>query len=490
MADYILAIDQGTTSTRVIVFDSTGHIVSSAQQEFKQYYPQPGWVEHDAEEIWQTVLQTLRIAVEQAGAKHIAAAAITNQRETVVVWDKRTGKPVYNAIVWQDRRTAGYCNTLKSQGHEDMIRSKTGLVIDSYFSASKIRWILDQDKRIRNDAEQGHLATGTIDSWLIYRLTGGKRHITDVSNASRTMLFNINSLKWDTELTDLFNIPQRMLADVCPSSAHYGNMAIPGFSMALCGIAGDQQAALFGQQCFTPGMVKNTYGTGCFMMMNTGNKPVASKNKLLTTVAWQTGDQTVYALEGSVFIAGALVQWLRDGLGIISESAEVEQLASQCPDNGDVYIVPAFAGLGAPYWDQSARGIIAGLTRGITKSHLARAALEAICYQTCDVLLAMRDDSSMPISILKADGGASKNDLMMQFQSTLLGIPVVRPTMTETTALGAALLAGVACGVWKSPSDITGTLSTTVFSPEQGVDYSPQLAKWKKAIEKSREWTI
>jgi glycerol kinase len=457
MKDFILALDQGTTSSRAIVFDNNGLPVAVAQKEFAQIYPQPGWVEHNPGEIWSTQISVAMKAITKAGldSTGIASIGITNQRETTVVWDRTTGSPVYNAIVWQDRRTADYCDRLKAEGHGDAIIEKTGLIIDAYFSATKVKWILDNVKDARKLAERGQLAFGTVDSWLVWNLTRGQLHITDVSNASRTMLFNINTLKWDTELLKLFDIPESILPEVRSSSEIFGETS-GNFSSAIkvAGIAGDQQAALFGQMCIDPGMIKNTYGTGCFMMMNIGSKPIKSKSRLLTTIAWQIGKETHYALEGSIFIAGAVVQWLRDGLGIIRESADIEKLASKVKDSGGVYFVPAFAGLGAPHWNQHARGTIVGITRGTTSSHIARAALDSIAYQTLEVLLAMQEDSGIIIRELRVDGGATVNNNLMQFQSDLLQARVVRPKITETTALGAAYLAGLAVKYWNSLHDI------------------------------------
>lgn len=458
MQKYILAFDQGTTSSRAIVFDQKGSIIAVAQKEFTQIFPQPGWVEHDPNEIWSTQLGVAAEAITKAGltVEHIAAIGITNQRETTVVWDRQTGQPVYNAIVWQDRRTAGYCDQLKASGHAAAIQAKTGLVIDAYFSATKLKWILDHVHGAREKAAKGNLCFGTVDSWLLWKLTNGQVHATDVSNASRTMLYNIHTLSWDADLLQLMDIPASVLPEVRSSSEVYGstNHILTAHAIPIAGIAGDQQAALFGQMCTQPGMVKNTYGTGCFMLMQTGTKAVPSKNHLLTTIAWQINGVTEYALEGSVFIAGAVVQWLRDGLGIIRSSAEVESLAATVADTGGVYVVPAFAGLGAPYWNQHARGTITGITRGTTAAHIARAALESIAYQTMDVLKAMEADAGIAIKELRVDGGATANDLLMQFQSDVLQTRVVRPRITETTALGAAYLAGLAVGYWPSLESI------------------------------------
>src|SRR5256885_1941154 len=447
----ILALDQGTTSSRAMVFDHSGSVVASAQKEFRQIFPEPGWVEHDATEIWATQLHTATEAIAKAGltAADIAGIGITNQRETTVVWDRETGEPVSHAIVWQDRRTAAACDRLKARGLAPLIKRKTGLVVDAYFSGTKLEWMLRNVPRARAKAKAGKLTFGTVDTWLLWNLTGGRVHATDPSNASRTMLFNVRTGDWDDELLRLFGVPRSMLPAVRSSSEVYGETTLFGGAIPIAGIAGDQQAALFGQACTEPGMVKNTYGTGCFMLMNTGTKPIASKNNLLTTVAWRIGNRTEYALEGSIFIAGAVVQWLRDGLGIIKSSAEVERLAAATPDNGGVYLVPAFAGLGAPHWDQYARGVIAGLTRGTNAAHLARAALEGIAYQVMDVLKAMEADAGIRLKELRVDGGACSNNLLMQFQSDLLGVPVVRPKVPETTALGAAYLAGLAAGFLK-----------------------------------------
>jgi glycerol kinase len=490
---YILSFDQGTTSSRAIIFNQEGEIVSLAQREFTQIYPQPGWVEHDAREIWSTQLTVATEAVlkAQITIADIAAIGITNQRETTVVWDRETGAPVYNAIVWQDRRTSAYCNSLKEQGHDQLIQEKTGLIIDAYFSATKIKWILDEVPGARQKANEGKLAFGTIDSWLIWNLTGGKVHATDVTNASRTMIYNINSLSWDDELLELFNIPASMLPKVVSSSEVVGETAGQIFAakIPIAGIAGDQQAALFGQMCTKPGMVKNTYGTGCFMLMNIGSKPTVSKNKLITTIAWKIGNELQYALEGSIFIGGAVVQWLRDGLGIISSSAEVEALAKKVEDNGGVYLVPAFAGLGAPYWNQEARGTMVGMTRGTTSSHIARAALESIAFQTMEVLKAMEADSGTSIKELRVDGGATVNDLLMQIQANVLQANVVRPQITETTAMGAAYLAGLAVGFWKSVDVIQQQWKIEkTFQPENG-NAIPQLVKgWQNAVKACEAW--
>lgn len=454
MQQYILALDQGTTSSRAIIFDKEGTIISIAQKEFAQIFPAPGWVEHDPNEIWSTQMGVAAEAVTKAGLsiQQIQAIGITNQRETTVVWDKKTGQPVFNAIVWQDRRTADYCDHIKGEGKADFIKEKTGLIIDAYFSASKLKWILDNVDGVRERAENGDLCFGTIDTWLVWKLTNGKVHVTDVSNASRTMLCNIHTLQWDTELLDLFDIPHSVLPEIRSSSEIYGytQNILTSVNIPIAGIAGDQQSALFGQMCIRDGMVKNTYGTGCFMLMHTGINAVPSNNQLLTTVAWQINGITEYALEGSVFIAGAVVQWLRDGLRLIRHSSDIEMLAAEVDDNAGVYLVPAFAGLGAPYWNQHARGTITGITRSTTAGHIARAALESIAYQTKDVLKAMEADSGIAIKELRVDGGATVNDFLMQFQSDILNCKVNRPLTTETTALGAAYLAGLATGFWKS----------------------------------------
>jgi glycerol kinase len=487
---YILALDQGTTSSRAIIFDHAGAIQAVAQKEFKQHFPQPGWVEHDANEIWATQSGVAAEVMSKAGLapKDVAAIGITNQRETTVVWNRETGKPVCHAIVWQDRRTAGFCDQMKRDGLEGTIQKKTGLVIDAYFSGTKVRWILDNVSGARAAAEQGKLAFGTVDSWLIWNLTGGKVHVTDPSNASRTMLYNIHTLDWDDELLKILGVPRSMLPRVAKSSEVYGNSE--HFDVPIAGIGGDQQAALFGQACHKPGMVKNTYGTGCFMLMNTGTEPVPSKNNLITTVAWSVGDKTDYALEGSIFIAGAVVQWLRDGLGIIKHSADVEKLAASVPDNGGVYLVPAFAGLGAPHWDQYARGSISGLTRGSTAAHIARAALEGIAFQVADVLSAMEADSKIKLKELRVDGGACANNLLMQFQADLLGVPVVRPAVQETTALGAAYLAGLAVGFWRNEAEIGKQWKVDhTFEPAMKADKRDHLrATWNKALERAKSW--
>ena len=458
MKKYILTLDQGTTSSRAILFNHEGKIASLAQKEFKQIYPKPGWVEHDPMEIWSTQASVITEAIlkEHLKAEEIAAIGITNQRETTIIWDRETGIPVYNAIVWQDRRTSEYCDELKQKNLDKIIQQKTGLVLDAYFSATKIQWILHNVAGAKEKAEQGKLAFGTVDSWLIWNLTEGRLHITDVSNASRTMLFNINTLSWDKELLKLFEIPASMLPEVRSSSEEYGETSgkLLGTRVPIAGIAGDQQAALFGHVCNKPGMVKNTYGTGCFMLMNIGNKAILSKNNLITTIAWKIGDEVQYALEGSIFIAGAVVQWLRDELKIISNAAEIEELASNVPDSGGVYMVPAFAGLGAPYWNQYARGTIFGITRGTNRNHFCRAALESIAFQVMEVLKAMESDSGIQIQELRVDGGATKNNLLLQFQADLLKASVVRPEVTEVTAIGAAYLAGLAVGFWDNVEEI------------------------------------
>ncbi|MGC4037346.1 MAG: glycerol kinase GlpK [Chitinophagaceae bacterium] len=492
---YILSLDQGTTSSRSLIIDKKGNIAGVAQKEFKQIFPQPGWVEHDAEEIWSTQFGTMAEAVANAKItmKDIAAIGITNQRETTVVWERSTGRPIYNAIVWQDRRTSAFCDELKAANHSEMIRSKTGLVIDAYFSGTKVKWILDNVKGAREKAEKGELAFGTIDSWLVWKLSGGALHITDVSNASRTLLFNIHQGQWDDELLQLLKIPKSLLPEVKQSSEVYGKTGniFHNLQVPIAGIAGDQQSALFGQLCTQAGMVKNTYGTGCFMLMNTGEKAIASKNNLLTTIAWKINGKTEYALEGSVFIAGAVVQWLRDGLKIIRSSAEVEKLALQVTTTDGVYIVPAFAGLGAPYWNQDARGAIFGLTRGSTDAHIARAALESIAYQTYDVLKSMEADSGISIKELRVDGGATVNNHLMQFQCDILDCKVIRPRITETTALGAAYLAGLAVGYWKNIEDIQSQwqVDKTFTSTMEDKNRNELVNGWKRAINASIAWT-
>jgi glycerol kinase len=486
----ILALDQGTTSSRAIVFDHDGAIRSVAQREFRQIFPQPAWVEHDADEIWESQYDVAIEAIAKAALQpsDIAAIGITNQRETVVVWNRETSRPVCHAIVWQDRRTAGFCDQMKRDGLQDLIQGKTGLVIDAYFSASKLRWILDHVPGVRADAEKGKLAFGTIDSWLIWKLTGGKCHVTDASNASRTMLFNIHAGDWDEELLQLFKVPRAILPRVVKSSEIYGEA--DQLNIPIAGIGGDQQAALFGQACHQTGMVKNTYGTGCFMLMNTGTKAVPSKDNLITTVAWRVRDPLEYALEGSIFVAGAVVQWLRDGLGLIQHSGDVERLAASVPDNGGVYFVPAFVGLGAPHWDSYARGSISGLTRGSTAAHLARAALEGIAFQVADVLSVMEADSGIRLKELRVDGGACVNNLLMQFQADLLAVPVVRPAIQETTALGAAYLAGLAVGFWRDQAEIAGQWKVDrIFEPSMKAEERADLrADWAKALERAKGW--
>ncbi|MCI5718753.1 MAG: glycerol kinase GlpK [Alistipes sp.] len=458
MKQYILALDQGTSSSRAIVFDETGATCAVAQKEFRQIFPRSGWVEHDPHEIWSSQASVIAeaIATLDINGLNIAGIGITNQRETTIVWDSETEEPIYNAIVWQDRRTSDYCDQLKNEGVADMIRRKTGLIIDAYFSATKIRWILDNVPGARERAEKGKLLFGTVDTWLIWRLTRGEVHVTDVSNASRTMLFNINTLEWDDDLLKLFGIPRSMMPEVRSSSEVYGHTKTTIFAhkVPIAGIAGDQQAALFGQMCIEPGMVKNTYGTGCFLLMNSGEKPILSQNNLITTVAWKIGDKVNYALEGSIFVGGSVVQWLRDGLGAIDSSSQVEALASQVEDTNGVYFVPALTGLGAPWWDQYARGTIVGISRGTTMAHIARAALEGIAYQTMDITAAMSRDAGIPLRELKVDGGASRNNLLMQFQADLLGTRVIRPRVVETTAMGAAYLAGLAVGYWSNVDEI------------------------------------
>lgn len=494
MSQFILSLDQGTTSSRAIIFDKKGEIIALAQKEFSQIFPQSGWVEHDALEIWSTQAGVAAEATVKAGinGKNLAAMGITNQRETVVVWNKHTGKPIYNAIVWQDRRTAAYCDELKLAGKEEMIREKTGLLIDAYFSATKIKWMLDHVPNARAEAECGDLICGTIDTWLIWNFTKGDLHVTDVSNASRTLLFNINSLDWDEELLALFQIPRSMLPEVKPSSEVYGQTKSTLFAhpVPIAGIAGDQQAALFGQLCTKTGMVKNTYGTGCFMLMNIGKAPKLSKNKLLTTIAWKINDETTYALEGSIFIAGAVVQWLRDGLGIIKSSADIEALATKVEDTGGVYFVPAFAGLGAPYWDSNARGTLVGLSRGSTASHIARAAIESIAYQTADVLQAMEADAGVKIAELRVDGGATANTILMQFQADLLQCKVIKPKIVETTALGAAYLAGLATGYWKDIDEIQQLWESDMeFDAKQSPDTETGFGEWKRAVQAAQSWS-
>jgi len=494
MERFILALDQGTTSSRAMIFDSRGEIQSIAQKEFTQYYPQPGWVEHDPHEIWASQAAVAAEAIARMGlhGDQIAGIGITNQRETTLIWDRQTGEPIFNAIVWQDRRTAPLCDALREQGHAGLIQQKTGLLVDAYFSATKIKWILDNVGGAREKAKAGHLAFGTVDSWLVWKLSGGKLHLTDVSNASRTLLFNIHTLDWDDDLLELLDIPRALLPEVRSSSEIYGmtDNSIFAVPALIAGMAGDQQAALFGQVCTQPGMSKNTYGTGCFMMLNTGETAITSHNNLLSTVAWQIGGKTEYALEGSIFIAGAVVQWLRDGLGIIRSSAEVETLATNVNDNGGVYLVPAFAGLGAPHWDSYARGTICGLTRGTTAAHLARAALESIAFQVRDVLAAMEADSGITIRELRVDGGATVNNLLMQFQADILGVPLIRPRVSETTALGAAYLAGLATGYWENLDDIAKQYQVDQrFTPQMDhANVATLIAGWKNALERAKGW--
>ena len=492
---YILALDQGTTSSRAILFDHAGKIAAVAQKEFAQLFPQPGWVEHRPEEIWSSQVSVAAEAMSKAQVppRDIAAIGITNQRETTIVWDKKTGAPLCNAIVWQDRRTADICERLRDEGHEPLFREKTGLLLDPYFSGTKIKWILDHVPGAREKALRGELAFGTVDSWLVYKLTGNNLHITDVTNASRTLLFNLYSGDWDEELLGILDIPRSMLPELRSSSEVYGQSSPDLFAspVPIAGIAGDQQAALFGQMCVTPGMVKNTYGTGCFMLLNTGDAPVPSKNNLLTTVAWKVNGKMTYALEGSVFIAGAVVQWLRDGLGLIRSAPEIEALAASVPDNGGVYLTPAFTGLGAPHWDPHARGVIAGITRGVTAGHIARAALEGIAYQVADVLDAMTADAGLAATELRVDGGAAVNNLLMQFQADVLNTPITRPQVLETTALGAAYLAGLAVGYWDNQEAIASQWrEDRRFEP--AIDATARtalLAGWRKALDRSRGWT-
>jgi glycerol kinase len=489
---YLLALDQGTTSSRALVIDESGKVVAVAQKEFTQIFPQPGWVEHDPNEIWASQIGVAADALGRAGisAKDVSAIGITNQRETAVVWDRKTGEPIHNAIVWQDRRTAPICDKMKADGLEPMITQKSGLVIDAYFSGTKVQWLLDNVPGARDKANRGELAFGTIDSWLIWKLTDGKVHVTDESNASRTMLLNIYDRSWDDELLKALNVPRSMLPEVKSSSEVYGESTGILAGVPIAGIAGDQQSALFGQMCTKPGMAKNTYGTGSFMLMNTGTEGVPSKNKLLTTIAWRRANQTEYALEGSVFITGAVVQWLRDGLKIIRTAPEVEELAASVPDNGGVYLVPGFVGLGAPHWDPYARGTIVGLTRGATSAHIARAALEGIAYQVADILLAMTADSGVKLAELRVDGGAAKNNLLMQFQADILGIPVVRPNETETTAVGSAYLAALAVGYYRSLDELAAHWGIDrTFEPKMSADQRQKLqAEWNKALGRAKGW--
>ena len=485
---YILSLDQGTSSSRAIVFDRTGSICSVAQREFEQIFPKSGWVEHDPHQIWASQASVVAEAISKIdiNGTNITAIGITNQRETTIVWDRDTDEPIYNAIVWQDRRTADYCDQLREEGLVEMIRKKTGLILDAYFSATKVKWILDNVPGARKRANEGKLMFGTVDSWLIWRLTRGEVHVTDVTNASRTMLFNIHTLEWDKELLELFDIPLSMMPQVKSSSEIYGYTTTTLFAhkVPIAGIAGDQQAALFGQMCVQPGAVKNTYGTGCFLLMNSGERPIESQNKLLTTIAWKIGDNVTYALEGSIFVGGSVVQWLRDGLKCINSSSEVEELAASVPDTDGVYFVPALTGLGAPYWDQYARGSISGISRGTTTAHIARAALEGIAYQTYDIVKAMERDSGLPIANLKVDGGASRNDLLMQFQSDILATEVLRPRITETTALGAAYLAGLATGFWSSIDEIQAQWQIDrTFNPVGDNDkIAARIAGWHNAV--------
>ncbi len=494
MTKVILALDQGTTSSRAVLFDHDAHIIAMSQKEFTQHYPKAGWVEHDANEIWATQLAVMREVLEKASltAHDVEAIGITNQRETTLLWDRKTGEPVHRAIVWQDRRTAAICDALKADGRESQIRDKTGLVVDSYFSGTKIKWILDQYPYLRSRAEKGELAFGTVDSWLIWKLTNGQVHATDYSNASRTLLYNISDLKWDPELLEWLDIPAGILPEVRNSSGDFGTTSaeiFPETGIPIRGVAGDQQAALFGQACFEPGMAKNTYGTGCFMLMNTGNDRCVSEAGLLTTIAWGLDGKVEYALEGSIFIAGAAVQWLRDGLRIFDEARDSEYYANKVSDTDGVYVVPAFAGLGAPYWDMYARGAMFGLTRGTTKAHIIRATLEAIAYQTRDVLNAMETDSGVHLKALRVDGGATENNFLMQFQSDVLGVPVERPEILETTALGAAYLAGIATGYWKKEETRNNWKRDEEFQPKMEEEKKEKLyAGWKKAVSRSMDW--
>ncbi|MBB4035008.1 glycerol kinase [Dysgonomonas hofstadii] len=493
MEKYILSFDAGTTSSRAIVFNHKGEICSVAQKEFTQIFPQSGWVEHDPHEIWSSQAAVAAEAITKIGINgtNIAAIGITNQRETTIVWDRETGEPVYNAIVWQDRRTSEYCDKLKNEGLLSYVKERTGLIIDAYFSATKVKWILDNVEGAREKAEKGKLVFGTVDTWIVWQLTRGEVHATDVTNASRTMLFNIHTLEWDKDLLKLFDIPENMMPEVCASSELYGHTKTTIFAskVPIGGIAGDQQAALFGQMCVDRGMVKNTYGTGCFILMNTGEEPVVSKNNLVTTIAWQVNGKTSYALEGSIFVGGAIVQWLRDGLGIIKSSEDIEALATQVPDSGDVYFVPALTGLGAPYWDQYARGTIVGISRGTTAAHIARAALEGIAYQTMDVINAMILDAGVGLKELRVDGGAAKNDLLMQFQANVLGQTVIRPQTTETTALGAAYLAGLAVGFWDNIEEVKKQWYVdSRFEPDTKMDMHMVKKKWSEAVYRSQSW--
>ncbi len=492
-ATHVLALDQGTTSSRAIVFNLLGQVVAVAQEEFTQFFPKPGWVEHDADEIWRTQLAVARTALRRARLKaaDVAAIGITNQRETTVIWDRETGEPVHRAIVWQDRRTAGFCDALKKRAVESMVREKTGLVVDAYFSGTKVRWLLDHVPGLKKRARAGKLAFGTIDSWLLWKLTEGRVHATDVTNASRTMLMDLRRCAWDAELLELLGVPEGLLPEIRSSSEVYGETTVLGGSIPIAGMAGDQHAALFGQRCVAPGMVKNTYGTGCFMLMHTGTERIASKNQLLTTAAWKLGGEPVeYALEGSVFIAGAIVQWLRDGLGLIKKAAEIEALAAQVESSEGVYLVPALTGLGAPHWDAYARGTMVGLTRGTTKAHIARAALEGIAFQVADILKAMELDAGLRLKELRVDGGASNNGLLMQFQADVLGVPVLRPAITETTALGAAGLAGLAVGLWAGEKELNRVWQAEAkFVPKMREKVRERLMMgWRRAVERAKGW--
>lgn len=495
MARYILALDQGTTSSRAILFDEGGHAVACAQREFPQHFPRPGWVEHEPADIWNSQRETIAevLASAKAPVRNIAAIGIANQRETTMIWDRRTGEPIGRAIVWQDRRTADFCEKLKASGQEDEVTRRAGLLIDPYFSGTKLRWLLDATPGTRERAERGEVAFGTIDSWLIWKLTGGAHHVTDVTNASRTLLFNLHTLDWDPVLLAMLDIPQACLPKVVPSqltSKHALAANIDGHEIPILGTAGDQQAALFGQSCFEPGMAKNTYGTGCFLLMTTGKTPLPSRHRLLTTTAWQRGGETTYALEGSVFVGGAVVQWLRDGLGFFSSSSDIEALAASVPDTADVYLVPAFTGLGSPHWDPDARGTMVGLSRGTTRAHIARAALESIAFQSAELLMAMQKDAAQPLVELRVDGGATANNLLMQFQADVLGVPVVRPRITETTALGAAYLAGLGAGVWTSLAQLTSNWQVDRrFEPAMSRDEATErLRRWSHAVERARQW--
>lgn len=489
---YVLALDQGTTSSRALAFDRRGRACAAAQQEFTQHFPQPGWVEHEPRDLWLTTRRCAERVAARVGAKNIAAIGLTNQRETTLLWDRRTGRPLHRAIVWQDRRTADACEKLKRAGLEPLFRRKTGLLLDPYFSGTKLTWLLDHLPGARRRAERGELAFGTVDTWLLWRLTGGAVHATDASNASRTLLFNLRTGAWDDELLKILRVPREVLPEIRDSSGAFGDVtAVPALrGVPITGVAGDQQAALFGQACFRPGMAKNTYGTGCFLLLHTGDQPVASKNQLLTTVAWRLDGHLEYALEGSVFIGGAVVQWLRDGLGLIARSVDVEKLAARVPDNGGVYLVPAFAGLGAPHWDAAARGAIVGLTRGTNAGHVARAALESIAYQSADLLAAMRADCGRPLRQLRVDGGATVNDVLMQFQADLLRVPVVRPRTTETTALGAAYLAGLAVGFWKNRAEIAALWQADrTFTARAKPAATARLRRnWQRAVERTLDW--